>query len=277
MSCPVCGGCGWIEVTDHAGNNALKACRCRTAKISAEAGKPLTLEFIGVQFDALCGLLGFSPQNPLARAALIDLLMDMCATEGQLEWLVKRAGQIYTKWPGVPALRQILCSRFRPKDGIECSWSETFPDGLPDSKESPPALPALPPGHVASVDTDAERAVTVWSRESDRQWKGLPQLSAREEMRRREFDKELEAVITAPGERSLEPPVPVDLLLQEMSAYRAPDATDGRREISLLILERYKGSNCVRSFVEQERMVLGDGDVTTERKQFAERAVKRLG
>ena len=277
MSCPHCDGSGWIYTTDRAGNTALKACECRKQRLAPDPeGTDLTDEVAAVQVGILCSLLGFAPQGA-AQAVIVTAMVKMCSTREQLAWLVNRAAELYSTWPGIPALRQILCSKYKPKDGIESSWSETFPEGLPDSVSPPVPLLPLPEGVKASLDAVIERDVSLSAEAlGPRKLYQLPPLSPAEEMRRREFDRELSEVITAPGVRELPPVLPNDLLFQEMGAFCGEDATDGRREIALSVLARYRSQECVRSFVNCERLVLKRENVTEDRLGWAERAVRRL-
>ena len=107
-------------------------------------------------------LLRFFPSDENARAALVLLIGRMCSNEEQVRWLVQRTMALCNEWPGPLALRQILCSKFKPADGIEAGGTSMFPDGPPSEKRiEAPALPALPPGHVASVDRQLDNAVKM--------------------------------------------------------------------------------------------------------------------
>jgi hypothetical protein len=106
-------------------------------------------------------LLRFFPSDENARAALVLLIGRMCSNEDQVRWLVQRTMALCNEWPGPLALRQILCSKFKPADGIEAGGSAMFPDGPPSERRiDPPALPALPPGRV-SADRGLDNAVKM--------------------------------------------------------------------------------------------------------------------
>ena len=100
--------------------------------------------------------LKYFPGEPQARLAVIEQLGEMCESEEQVAWLVKRTLKLFAKWPGIGELRAVLCSKFKPKDGFE-SYSETFPDGIPsEAPEKQWTLPAastlaLPPGDPVSA------------------------------------------------------------------------------------------------------------------------------
>jgi hypothetical protein len=114
--------------------------------------------------DQLAGLtlLRFFPSDPGARLELAKLVSRMAATEDQVDWLVQRTLALCSEWPGPLVLRQILCSKFKPADGISAGGSPMFPDGVPSEKRiDAPTFPALPPGHVASVDRGLDNAVKM--------------------------------------------------------------------------------------------------------------------
>ena len=105
-------------------------------------------------------LLRFFPSDENARAALVLLIGRMCSTEDQVRWLVQRTLAICNEWPGPLVLRQILCSKVKPADGIETGGTSAFPDGAPSEKRiEAPTMPALPPGHVVSADRQLDDAV----------------------------------------------------------------------------------------------------------------------
>lgn len=92
--------------------------------------------------------LKFFPGEPQARLAIIEQLGEMCESDEQVEWLVKRMLKLYAEWPGIGELRAVLCSKFKPKDGFE-SYSLTFPDGIPSEK--PEKQYALPPASTLAL------------------------------------------------------------------------------------------------------------------------------
>jgi len=64
-------------------------------------------------------ILRFFPSEPIARAMIMDLLSRMVSTKQQLEWLVRVMVDKVGEWRGPAELRALLCTRFRPADGIE--------------------------------------------------------------------------------------------------------------------------------------------------------------
>ena len=92
-------------------------------------------------------LLKFFPPEPAARVALAKLVAQMATTHAQVEWLVARTVLLCNEWPGPRTLRQIFCSKFKPRDGIEAGPTEMFPEGVPSEHPVQEiTMPALPPG-----------------------------------------------------------------------------------------------------------------------------------
>ena len=114
--------------------------------------------------DLLGGLtlLKFFPSESAARLELVNLVLRMAATYEQIEWLVTRTIAVCNEWPGPLVLRQIFCSKFKPRDGIEAGSTSTFPDGLPPERPiQAPAMRALPAGHTATLDAGLEKGLQV--------------------------------------------------------------------------------------------------------------------
>ncbi len=116
----------------------------------------------------------FFPSDPYARAALVEMLGEMCESEDQVRWLVKEVRTKYPEWPGVYELRRLFCARFRPQDGIVVADSSGGVEGTytftlgpsqawpPESKQiGGPQLKALPAGHVASASKALDAGVTL--------------------------------------------------------------------------------------------------------------------
>jgi hypothetical protein len=107
-------------------------------------------------FTILCEALSFAPSTKAARVMVADALMDMCETAEQVRYVLRGAIILYTKWStcGLPGLRQILCSKYRPKDGYDCTVTEAFPEGIP--ADTPviegEGYSSLPRGFAASID-----------------------------------------------------------------------------------------------------------------------------
>jgi hypothetical protein len=110
----------------------------------------------------------FPANNEAVLEGLLDLVSEMCSNEVQVEWLVKRMiSGLYAEWPGPQEMRAVLCSRFRPKDGIN-AYSTVYLDGIPASREAILAigpgdqkLLPLPEGKVASADERIEAGVHI--------------------------------------------------------------------------------------------------------------------
>ena len=158
MTCEHCGGSGWVIVETN-GVSAAQMCVCR-AHEEQPPGKPLTVRKAAELVEALCQVLNYAPET-VGRAIILDALMKMCATEEQAVFTINRACALHTEWKtcGIRGLRQILCSRYTPKDGISIGSTDSYPDGIPTLRPPEPALPRLPPGVAASCDVECERAV----------------------------------------------------------------------------------------------------------------------
>ena len=116
----------------------------------------------------LCGelaLLRFFPSDQGARTALFLLVGRMCANENQVRWLVRRTLALCNEWPGPLVFRQIMCSKFRPADGITAGSTSMFPEGVPSERrvEAPSLIP-LPAGHVVTADRDLDSQVRELAR-----------------------------------------------------------------------------------------------------------------
>jgi len=129
--------------------------------------------------DLLSGLslLKYFPADDGARLELAKLVASMCADESQVEWLVKRTLSLCSDWPGPLVLRQILCSKFKPADGISAGPSEAFPEGPPSETGDMRCLAerelgigerlALPAGHVATVDPGFDKLIRLVASQLD--------------------------------------------------------------------------------------------------------------
>ena len=77
------------------------------------------------------GGMKFFPSDIDGRLGIAELLADMCDTEEQAIWLIKRMRDLFPGgWPGIGEMRAVYCSKFKPKDRIEAN-SEVFPLGVP--------------------------------------------------------------------------------------------------------------------------------------------------
>jgi hypothetical protein len=113
--------------------------------------------------DLLAGLtlMRFFPADDGARLELAKMVARMATTEAQVEWLVQRSIALYAEWPGAREIRACFCSKFQPADGLSVG-STVYLDGIPSERKiEAPALVALPPGHVASVDAGLEKDIRL--------------------------------------------------------------------------------------------------------------------
>ena len=64
-------------------------------------------------------ILKFFPGDHIAQGELAKLLQRMVAKQEHVDWLVLMLIDHVGEWPGPKELRGLLCSRFKPLDGIE--------------------------------------------------------------------------------------------------------------------------------------------------------------
>lgn len=89
------------------------------------------------------GALKFFPTAPEALIGIAEQVSDMCSDAEQVRWLVKRVSALYREWPGAFEVRAVLCSKFKPADGVE-AYSQEYPAGIPSEKPTQAALEAPP-------------------------------------------------------------------------------------------------------------------------------------
>jgi hypothetical protein len=111
-------------------------------------------------------LLKFFPSDEWARTELVKLVCEMASTNEQIDWLVKRARNLWSQWEGPHELRALFCSKFKAADGID-AYSELarFADGIPSEKESLPALPAAPMRALPSGNVSASPSIETTIRD----------------------------------------------------------------------------------------------------------------
>lgn len=106
--------------------------------------------------------LPFFPAEEEVLEVLTSMAMKMAENEEQLRWVVKRmtCDGLYREWPGPAEVRGVFCWKYKPKDGIEAD-SAIYPEGPPVEPGYLPLLqnPALPPGHIASADEEADAII----------------------------------------------------------------------------------------------------------------------
>jgi hypothetical protein len=94
----------------------------------------ITEESASLAVRSLSALPNF-PEDPVARAEIGNLILRMCTTAEEAQWLVRRTFDLWSQWEGPRELRAILCARFKPKDGIEVNYSRVFADGIVPSEK----------------------------------------------------------------------------------------------------------------------------------------------
>jgi hypothetical protein len=65
----------------------------------------------------------FFPSEEGARIAITTQISRFVGDEKQLRWLVDAALGAMRKWEGLPELRGLFCTRFKPADGVEAYCS----------------------------------------------------------------------------------------------------------------------------------------------------------
>lgn len=65
------------------------------------------------------GMMKYFRADPIAQGEMARWLQKMVEREDQLEWLVATLIDHVGEWPGPKEVRGLLCSRFKPADGIE--------------------------------------------------------------------------------------------------------------------------------------------------------------
>ena len=108
--------------------------------------EPLDLVRVTKLISKLGGTMKYFPGDDDARLGIIEQVGEMCSTEEQVEWLVKRMPKLYGEWPGVAEMRALLCTKWKPKDGFEL-YSSVYADGIPS--ETPEKAWCLPAGTLA--------------------------------------------------------------------------------------------------------------------------------
>lgn len=116
---------------------------------------------------AKMGGMKYFPADVDARLGIAEDMASMCADLEQAEWLSRRMRALFPAgWPGTGEMRAILCSKFRPKDGVEC-YSTVFIDGIPSEDParngllSPPAPLRQLAGDIAEVSDSPSFQRTV--------------------------------------------------------------------------------------------------------------------
>ena len=70
-------------------------------------------------FTEMLAAIPHFPREDGARIAIGDTLRRICDTKERALWLVSQCIELMSEWKGIPMLRDIYCTRYRPADGIE--------------------------------------------------------------------------------------------------------------------------------------------------------------
>ena len=104
-------------------------------------------------------LMKFFPGDDGTRAALGELLCEMCRNDEEIIWLARRVQKLHREWPGAHEIRAAYCSKFQPKDGIEAD-SNLYLDGIPsETGRQEFEQPRLPAGATSKQITAAREAI----------------------------------------------------------------------------------------------------------------------
>jgi hypothetical protein len=116
----------------------------------------LNAKIVAEAIDRL-SLMPYFPMDPGAKKELGKAMAEMCATDEQVQWLCRRMPQLHDKWPGEREMRAVLCSKFRPKDGLEME-SDIYADGIPSENPERNLLgAALDPKRLSPFAQDIAR------------------------------------------------------------------------------------------------------------------------
>ena len=98
------------------------------------------------------------------RAAVMELLGELCHNDEEVLWLARRVRNLHKEWPGAHELRATLCSKYKPRDGVD-AYSAVYLDGIPSEHAEAPQIEARPTlaiaGDVDPVTIDPELARTI--------------------------------------------------------------------------------------------------------------------
>lgn len=86
------------------------------------------------------GAIPYFPTDSGAQLAVMKQLERFVSGEKELRWLVDTAAGVMREWKGVPELRGLYCTRFKPADGVEANCS--LPGYTPEDSEARWALEA---------------------------------------------------------------------------------------------------------------------------------------
>jgi hypothetical protein len=102
--------------------------------------------------------LRFFPSDDEARTGILQTACKMASTNDQIDWLVARCIELWSRWEDEREMRVVFCSKFKPADGREEMFSSLpeFVGGIPSETESASyamlsggAVAAQLPGEIA--------------------------------------------------------------------------------------------------------------------------------
>ncbi len=95
----------------------------------------------------------YFPESISARSAIGRQLEKFVSDEAKLRWLVTKAIEVMPKWTGIPEMRGLYCTRFKPADGVEAYCS--LPGYRAENCEAAHALAPVDYKQLADVDRAA--------------------------------------------------------------------------------------------------------------------------
>jgi hypothetical protein len=106
---------------------------------------------------SMLSVMRYFPAEAGARLMIADELRQMCADVAQMAWLARRMSQLFSDWPGLPAMRAVFWSRYIPLDRRHAlNEAAIFPDGVPSHAPAATDTKAIEPG---SKDRDLDAAI----------------------------------------------------------------------------------------------------------------------
>lgn len=193
---------------------------------------PMSPEAASGAIKILRGFRYYPKENDQFDALVGELLLDMCPSAEAAAWVVRRAFQLWnSEWKGPKELRALLCSKYRPADGVS-GFTELFPEGIPSERglPSPPSyFKRLPPGSVTS-NLQLVSGATQEIVPGPHRMEELPERTPEERRQHQAFERLLEETITDPKLRDEEPIRRKPIRQSEIiSANGTPDPEDAPR------------------------------------------------
>jgi hypothetical protein len=101
--------------------------------------KPTTAQIAAAMAEL--GAIPFFPSDPAAQLVIARHVAKFVGGVKELRWLVDASVTVMQRWAGIPELRGLYCTRYKPADGIEATCM--LPGYTPEELEMAAAY-ALP-------------------------------------------------------------------------------------------------------------------------------------